>query len=307
MGDGANSASSPHYFLQRRFLGINDLLIIFNTKRCRYHCHFCSLPEKSSRSAVSAQDIEAQFRQVLWEVKHSLALIQRVTLSNEGSVLDGSTFPNDALLAILGSLAEMRSVREAVLETRLEFLEGSSISGLRAAARDVRVSILTGFETLDETIRDRILVKHEKLAEFVAGLDQLANHQLDLIAYVLFKPDFGMSDTAAYKEAEASIDFLVEQCAKRQIGLTVRLNPMYAAHNSRWERRALTTSNYAPPRLSDVLDLARAKRQQGVRIYLGLSTEGLSSSATSFLSREDFTRQLMKEAVIFNEQAMGVP
>ena len=37
-------ASIPHYFLLRTFLGENDLLVIFNTKRCRYQCAFCRLP-----------------------------------------------------------------------------------------------------------------------------------------------------------------------------------------------------------------------------------------------------------------------
>jgi len=44
MGLSAGNETLPHYFLHRRFLSDQDLLIIFNTKRCRYNCHFCNLP-----------------------------------------------------------------------------------------------------------------------------------------------------------------------------------------------------------------------------------------------------------------------
>src|SRR4051794_18027211 len=87
------SPLQPHYFLLRTFLDEQDLVIIFNTKRCRFQCDFCDLPLKSSRSFISGDKIIDQFLFVVNELKHSLSIIDRLTISNDGSVLDDSTFP----------------------------------------------------------------------------------------------------------------------------------------------------------------------------------------------------------------------
>src|SRR4051794_4797506 len=49
MGAASADPRRPHFFLLRTFRGQNDLLVILNTKRCQYQCHFCRLPAKSSK------------------------------------------------------------------------------------------------------------------------------------------------------------------------------------------------------------------------------------------------------------------
>src|SRR4051812_45773775 len=71
MGDSAPLPSLPHFFLLRTFAGENDLLVILNTRRCRYRCAFCNLPKKSSRSWVRDVDVVAQFGHVMSECKHA--------------------------------------------------------------------------------------------------------------------------------------------------------------------------------------------------------------------------------------------
>src|SRR5882672_12203132 len=111
MGESAQDSRLPHFFLHRPFSGDQDLLIIFNTKRCRYQCHFCQLPAKSSKRFISGDDILAQFIYAIREMKHSLSILTRVTLSNEGSVLDAKTFPTETLLTIARCIRELRLVR----------------------------------------------------------------------------------------------------------------------------------------------------------------------------------------------------
>jgi archaeosine synthase beta-subunit len=132
MGAAAPSTRHPHYFLLRSFLGENDLLVILNTKRCRYRCHFCTLPEKSSRKWVADEEVVAQFLHVARACRHALSIVGRVTLSNEGSVLDGATLGPDALNTIVSSIGRMRRVRRIDLETRLEFVVASRLRHLTA-------------------------------------------------------------------------------------------------------------------------------------------------------------------------------
>jgi radical SAM enzyme (TIGR01210 family) len=300
MGMPAKDDRHPHYFLYRTFLAEQDLLIIFNTKRCRYSCSFCALPYKSGATLVPSEAITDQFEFVVSEMRHCLSVIDRLTISNDGSVLDSETFPRDALLRILSCTAELRRVRTVVLESRLEFVDPSYLHCLGQANRRASIDILTGFETLDAHIRDEVLRKAEPLEVFSKGLDRVAASGASLTAYVLFKPCAAMTDAEAYSEADASIDYLVKQCHVRRLPLTVRLNPMYAAKRTSWERNAESTLAYRPPRLTDVLNLAREKRRQGIPIYIGASTECLEEEWGTYRAREDFSKEVLKAAIVFN-------
>jgi radical SAM enzyme (TIGR01210 family) len=299
MGESAPSPWLPHFFLHRTFLGDQDLLIIYNTKRCKYRCHFCQLPAKSSPTLIPGNEIVAQFMHVMKELKHSLSVMDRLTFSNEGSVLDPATFPSEAMQEIIEGVNQLRRVRTLVLETRLEFVDTDVLRQIREAAPRLTLNILTGFETHDPYIRDSVLFKREPLDVFEAGLDRVAAAGAQLTTYVLFKPRWDMSDEEAVVEAEVSIDYLVEQTRARGLDLSVRLNPMYAADGSRWTKRAHASPDYRPPRLTDVMRVAEKKRQQGVNIYIGMSTEGLDDGS-NYMAREDYSSALVKPVVLFN-------
>lgn len=290
----------PYFFLHRTFLREQDLIMIFNTKRCRYNCYFCSLPSVSSPLWVSEQDILDQFEYVLNELKHSLSVLDRITISNNGSVLDQETMPPQSLIKISSCIKEIRRVRTLLLETRLEFVDCGTIKKIKEANPRATLNILTGFETLNPHIRDNILGKKETLSVFEDGLNKVAETKADLTAFVLFKPSPTMTDSEAYLEANASIEYLVRRCKRRNIQLTVRLNPMYAAKGSRWAEVAFALPEYKPPRLSDVLKLALEKRSMGIPIYIGLSTENLDLEGGSYRFREDYSPELLKRAILFN-------
>ncbi len=301
MGVGAPTADRPHFFLVRRFLSDIDLVIIFNTRRCRYQCHFCDLPTKNIGTDASIDELHQQFGHVLTETRHALSVISKLTLSNEGSVFDTPTFAPEALLGMCAAAARLPALRTIALETRLEFVTSERIEELRAVAGNKQIEILTGFETLDEHLRDVVLYKREPLDDFVAGLDIIAAHGLSLTTYVLFKPDYSMSDEDAIEEARNSIEFLQHETAVRGIPLMIRFNPMYAAQRTAWADAASLSSSYRPPRLTDVLAVAKEARAAGTSIYIGLSAEGLAEEGNTYRSREDFTKDLLKEAIRFNE------
>jgi archaeosine synthase beta-subunit len=301
MGKPSPAATIPHFFLLRTFLGENDLLVILNTKRCRYQCAFCRLPEKSVRSWVSDSDVLAQFRSVVGEVRHALSIIDRVTLSNEGSVLDETTLGGAALREIVSAIGAMRRVRRIDIETRVEFVRPDALLRLRDLAPRTTLGVLTGFETRDQRIRDEILMKREPLSAFLAGLDNVQRAGAALTAYVLFKPDPQMSDAEASAEAAGTIEFLAAECAERNVELAIRLNPMYRAAGSRWARRADATEKYAPPRLTDVMQVAEQAGDMGVKVYIGLSAEGLAADNGTYQAREDYIPALIKHVKLFND------
>lgn len=192
-------------------------------------------------------------------------------------------------------------MRTLVLETRLEYLDDKIVEQIRQTAPRIKIDILTGFETHNPEIRDKVLFKRESLAQFEEGLDKVAASQLDLTAYVLYKPSQTMTDDEAFAEASKTINYLNEQCKRRNISLSIGLNPMYAAGGSRWVKIAQQTSNYRPPRLTDVMKLAEIKKHEGNRIYIGLSTEGLDNGS-NYQVREDYSPALIKQVKLFNDE-----
>lgn len=306
MGRPAAHPDLPHYFLHRTFLGENDLLIIFNTKRCRYQCHFCTLPAKCQKSAPSSASIVLQFTHVLGEMKHSLSVLDRLTFSNEGNMLDADTFPNDALYEIATGIGEMRRLSTLVLETRLKFVDVNVVRKLQFMIPRVRIDILAGFETHSPYIRNAILGKNENLGEFERGLDAVAASGATLSAYILYKPDPEMSDEDAFFEAKVSIDYIAAECKRRNIPINcIRINPMYAARGSRWAEEAKKIPEYKPPKLTDVMRLAEAKSQDGLRIYIGLSTEGQDEPGCSYHSREDYSPRLIRPIKLWNDRRIA--
>jgi archaeosine synthase beta-subunit len=302
MGKSSPASHLPHFFLLRTFFGENDLLVILNTKRCRYQCAFCTLPVKSSRTWIEEGAVIRQFAYVADELKHALSIVDRVTLSNEGSVLDESTVGPAALDEILRAIARMRRVRRVEIETRLEFVQSDRLRRLNALAPRAKLGILTGFETIDQRIRDTILRKREPIAAVLSGLDRVADAGAALTAYVLYKPDPAMTDDHAAEEATASIRFLAKECANRGLPLSVRLNPMYLAAGSPWARLAARTPAYRPPQLTAVMRVAEEEAQRGVSIYIGLSTEGLAGEGGTYRAREDYRSSLIKYIKLFNDR-----
>jgi archaeosine synthase beta-subunit len=292
----------PRFFLLRRFKGELDLLVIFYAQRCRYQCNFCQLPMRSPRQHVGGAEISDQFRRVLFRTRDTLSVLDRVTLSNDGSILDTARFDADALDEIARAVGRLRNVRRLELESRLEFVHASRLTELARHSR-AAIGVLTGLETLNDHIRTQILGKRQTLEGFVAGLDEVAAAGGACITvYVLVKPAPEMSDTEAIAEADETVRFLEEMCRDRGLDLTIRLNPMYVARGSRWEAFALK-AGYQPPRLTDVMTVARRAAARGTRVYIGLSAEDLTSPAGTYRVREDFSKALLLQAIDFNRSA----
>ena len=301
MGGAATDMKQPHFFLIRRFLAEIDLAILLNTKRCRYQCSFCALPEKATTSWVPADAVIAQMAYVLQETRHAIGVIDRLTIGNEGSVLDATTCPFGAIESIVAGFAPP-SLRRIVLESRLEFVDESAVAELARISKGREIEILCGFETLDRRIRREVLGKSESIEEIRRSLDILARFDFGITAYVLLKPDPEMSDANGVEEADRTISWLLDEAAERNMRFCVRLNPMYAATGTPWHARARQTKSYQPPRLTDAILLAEKFARIGVPVYLGLTSEGLAEELMTFRHREDFSRSLLKRAILWNRR-----
>lgn len=300
MGVDPIDNAHPLFFLVRQFLDEVDLAILFNTKRCRYQCRFCALPAQSSRRWIEEDKVLAQFLYVINEAKHTLGVLDRLTIANEGSVLDFDTFPRGALEKIISAAEEILGIKKIVLEIRMEFVKNEVLEDLSDRTRR-KLAVLTGFETLDSEIRSAILGRSQDVSLFEAGIEILARNNTDLIAYVLYKPHQLMTDAEARVEASNTIDFLAIACERNGINLTIRLNPMYAAKGTPWYIEAMAAGDkYSPPLLSDVIELADEKRARGIPVYIGLTSEGRAPDNATYKARPEHKKDFLKKAIAMN-------
>lgn len=288
----------PCYFLQRNFKGDQDMLIIFKTPPCHSHCKFCNLSDRKWNGGLGIID---QFTFVIEQLKHSLSVLDRVTLSNNGSILDSQSVSIIEINKIIQAITQIRNISTIVLETDLKFINISLLNEIRQIADNVKLNLLTGFETLDENLMIEILGKKRVKSVFEHKLDIIADCGYDFTAHILYKPSPKMSDEDAYVEAKLSAFYLIEECEKRNINLTLRLNPMFAAIGTEWTKKALKTPYYSPPKISDVYSLA-LELEKKVSTYVGLSTENKDEKWGSYRINSDFTHELLLDIIHFNER-----
>lgn len=306
MNEEEVSAELPKFFLLRKFHGLIDLAIIFQTKRCQYQCAFCAIPSTSTRDHIDRSAIMSQFMVTCRELAHGLHLAERVSLSNDGSVLDPATFGRDALDQIIYATGALRGVREIHLESRTEFVNREILTHLKSLNKRVKFTILVGFETFDPTIRRELMRKNQELEAFEAAVAELGACGFDLGAFVLYKAHPDMVDDDAYHEAERSIDYLQSLATRHGLSVLVRLNPLYIAKGSLWDKQG-KTATYVPPNLRDVYRLAIKKRAEGVRMFVGLSEEGLSRHGSTFRECLGYNGRVLQDCVRFNEDPTYLP
>lgn len=288
----------PCYFLQRNFKGRQDMLIIFKSFPCRFKCKYCNLSNQVWDDKIGLID---QFAFVVEQLKHSLSVIDRVTLSNNGSMLDPNTISLQELEEVLQAIKQIKNVSTVVVETHLCFINDGLLETIIECLGSIKLNILTGFETLDENIMSKKLGKQRICSEFERQLDVIADCGCDFTAYILYKPDQAMTDDEAYEEAFRSAAYLIKECRRRKIDLTLRINPMFAAYGTEWAALAKKTPLYSPPRISDVYRLA-LELNKSVPTYIGLSTEGKNEQWGSYRINTDFKQELLLDIIHFNNE-----
>ena len=53
---------------------------------------------------------------------------------------------------------------------------------------------------------------------------------------------------------------------------------MYAAKGSKWAKIASSLADYNPPNLIDIMNFAHELKSNNTKVFIGLSTEGLSEN-----------------------------
>jgi len=281
------------------------LFIVFYTQACRWsRCLGCNLPAKMSKRHISykyiIKQIDHLFQQL--DIVVQFPKIQKVIVSNNGSVLDQETFSSTALMYLLAKInLHLSNLAVLSLETRAEYVDFPELEFIARAINEgdtpTRLEIAIGFEAFDDDIRNGVFDKGLTLDVFNEFVKTAAPYKYLLKTYFMQKPVPQMTDENSIHDIHQAIDYLDKISNTYQISINMHLNPTYVARGTPLED-FFDKGQYNPPFLKDVAKAAIHARHKSVSVYLGLSDEGLSVSNGSFIRPGD--ENLVRKLEEFN-------
>jgi len=313
-GDPGHKTREPILFWFQDTPVGKELFLTLYTRPCAWgRCSFCTLPSESSLADVSSEDIYLQAILTLDSLtRDQLDEVRRVFLSNNGSILDPSTMPRNSLIRIMELMhRSCPNLAYLCVETRFETVVPDELRAFqhhfrkwhneyrhrsdrpRCAEEPVILQISAGYETQDPYLRNAVLWKGypeemvQKFFQMISSVQRESGQPIELYEHVMLKPAAGMNDDEAIEEAVATIVHLERLGRHFDIRVSIRLNPTFAAVGSELYLQ-FEDGTYTPPTYRDVYEVLRRckDRQVSIRVFLGLSTEGLSYSEGAFGNRD---------------------
>lgn len=295
--DDAHDPKKPiTHFFQETHEGL-VLFVIFFTQSCRWmRCAGCTLPSTSALRHIDFGDIMDQTHSIFTEpeVLARANDIQKVIVSNQGSVLDEETFPTSALIHFVAKCNKhLPNMRVLTLESRPEYVDDIELDILARALEEGKtlttLEIAVGVEVFDNDIRNLVFGKGLRLKTLDELVERLAKHGFRLKCYFMFKPvvDAHMTREQAINDIHEAIRYLSD-LVDRIPGSTIsiHLNPTYAARGTPLAT-AFLEHKYTPPHLIDVVHAVRFGNGRGIPIFIGMNDEDLAVEGGSFIRPGD--------------------
>ncbi|MFH2002702.1 MAG: hypothetical protein ABIK28_23730 [Planctomycetota bacterium] len=270
------------------------LFVVFYTQACRWsRCLGCNLPSRMSPKPVSYKAIMAQIDAVFAdpEVRRQRSAIQKVIVSNNGSVLDEKTFSSTGLMYLLAMLnMHLPNLSVLSLETRPEFVDTAELDFLARALDEgetpTELELAVGFEAFDDHVRNDVFLKGLSLKTFEELAARVGPFGYKLKCYFMQKPVPDMTDAEAVADIRRAIDYLDEIGRAHSLQINMHLNPTYVASGTILEEK-FRKGEFSPPYLRDVADAVRHARDKSLTVFIGLQDEGLSVEGGSFIRKGD--------------------
>lgn len=289
-----NETHDPTQLAQHWFQSSTEglvLFLVFYTQACRWsRCLGCNLPSKVSQEHVPFGDIMQQVDNLFADpqIKRQCKTIQKVIVSNNGSILDEDTFSSTALMYLIARLnLNMPKLKTLCLETRPEYVDIPELEFIARALAEgespTTLELAIGFEAFDDHTRNDLFDKGLSLEAFESLVQKVAPFDFHLKCYFMQKPVPGMTDEQAVADIRSAIEYLGRISRDHHVAINMHLNPTYVATGTALEP-AFLAGTFTPPKLLDVAKAALRAKHENLSIFIGLSDEGLALPGGSFLT-----------------------
>ncbi|NHI83787.1 MAG: TIGR01210 family radical SAM protein [Candidatus Thorarchaeota archaeon] len=243
----------------------NALSLVMLTQGCAHArgneggCTMCSYLLDGSPKPASADELLAQFDKAMATLDNMPSPLA-IKIYTSGSFLDPEEIPLEARSGILSKIAKDARIEEVVIESRPEYVNGTSLKQIREILGTRKIEIGIGLESGNDTVRSICINKGFTRSDFTAAVEAAKEEKIGTRAYVLVKPPF-------LTERDALLDCVQTIVDAAQIGATtISINPVNVQKHTLVER-LWSKGHYRPPWLWTVVDaLWRARLEVDSRI-----------------------------------------
>ena len=270
------------------------LFVVFYTQACQWgQCLGCNLMSMCSLHHIGFRDIMMQVDNLfgLPEIQNVKDEIRQIIVSNNGSVLDQSTFSTTALVYLLSQVnIHFQNLEVLTMETRANYVDDVELEminrTIHEGATPTRFELAIGVEAFDDAIRNDHFQKGLKLDTFTDLVRRAAKFNVLLKTYFMQKPVPGMSDDEAILDIRNGIEFLHDISASYGVDINMHLNPTYVSGGTVLEEH-FRKGDFTPPFLKDVARAVTYAEGTLISVYVGLNDEGLAVEEGSFIRQGD--------------------
>lgn len=235
------------------------------------------------------KQIDFVFKYILSKEKKKQ--VQKIILSNNGSVLDEVTLSTTALLYFIAKLnLNCPNIRVLTIETRPEYVDLSELELLSRALAEgdtaTQLEIAIGIEAFDDKIRNDHFNKGLRLEVFEKLAKNVSDYGFRLKTYFMLKPVPYMSEEKALEDIYNAIDYIDSISNKYGLKINMHLNPTYAAKGTVLET-AFKEGSFVPPKMETVINAVLYSENKNISMFIGLYDEGLACEHGSFIRKGD--------------------
>ena len=176
-----------------------EFTIILRTKGCSWAlgnyggCSMCGYVQDANIKEVPSHYLIKQFDYALERKLNEIKDSQNnytLKIFNSGSFFDNSELDKAVRMHIYRKIAEIKNIKEFIIESRVEYLTADQLSNLKNNLKNKYIEIGIGLETTNDYIRNNYINKGLMYEQFLKAVDLCRKYDIGVRAYLLFKPPF---------------------------------------------------------------------------------------------------------------------
>lgn len=169
-------------------------------------CFDCehSIAETTCGVRITPHDYVCQFDKAYSD--QDFSNIPVLCLFNEGSLLNNSELPAEALSYMLNRISKNNNIHKVIVESLPVYITDDSLQALTNALPGKSVEIGIGLESSNILIRELCINKPFSLSDFRQAVSLCKKIGVKVLAYVLLKPNF-LTEREAIEDAISSIRY----------------------------------------------------------------------------------------------------
>jgi radical SAM enzyme (TIGR01210 family) len=281
-----------------------EFTIILRTKGCSWAlgksggCSMCGYIQDANIKDVPSPYLIKQFDHALKGKTNEINNPQHsfiLKIFNSGSFFDDSELNENVRMHIYQKVSEIKSVKEFVIESRVEYLTADHLSKLKNNLKNKYIEIGIGLETVSDYIRNNYINKGLFYEKFLDAVDLCRKYDIGVKVYLLFKPPF-LNEQGAIDDCIHSIKILKELKVN-----TISINPLNIQRGSLAEY-LWYQKRYRPPWFYSLfICLKKAIKQEdlkNLRILSNPSGAGTKRGIHNCLKCDDNMIKLLNEFVL---------